>query len=221
MRIDCPACDAVYEVPDSILTSGPRALRCAGCGKTWVPDFAAPAKAKEAPPPEPRHGAFSSFTAAAPPEPQPERQPARQPEPQPEPAPEPQPQRASEDRDLIAMLAARADTNRGLPAGVGHSSRDGYQDAPPRFTRTQKAPPARQFIRTEAAPQPADMPAAIAASAKAAPAAPRPSLALIVAWLATLGSVGAVLVTFMVFPQMVMESWPAATRLYQVIGLVG
>ena len=28
MRIDCPACAAVYEVPDTILTSGPRALRC-------------------------------------------------------------------------------------------------------------------------------------------------------------------------------------------------
>ncbi len=37
MRIVCPACDAVYEVPDSLLGAEARALRCARCGHEWVP----------------------------------------------------------------------------------------------------------------------------------------------------------------------------------------
>jgi predicted Zn finger-like uncharacterized protein len=32
MRIACPNCSAEYEVPDSLLASGPRLLRCARCG---------------------------------------------------------------------------------------------------------------------------------------------------------------------------------------------
>lgn len=36
MRIVCPACEAVYEVPDSLLGK-PRPLRCARCGHEWVP----------------------------------------------------------------------------------------------------------------------------------------------------------------------------------------
>ncbi len=36
MRIDCPSCAAAYEVPDSLLAAG-RTVRCARCGKDWVP----------------------------------------------------------------------------------------------------------------------------------------------------------------------------------------
>jgi len=53
MRIVCPSCDAVYDVPDAMLASGPRAVRCVRCGTEWSPAPAAdraPA-ADEAPPP--------------------------------------------------------------------------------------------------------------------------------------------------------------------------
>ena len=43
MRIVCPSCQATYEVPDAILASGPRAVRCARCATEWTPG----------PPPEP------------------------------------------------------------------------------------------------------------------------------------------------------------------------
>ena len=33
MRIECPSCQAVYEVPDALLAGGPRMVRCARCGK--------------------------------------------------------------------------------------------------------------------------------------------------------------------------------------------
>jgi predicted Zn finger-like uncharacterized protein len=48
MRIVCPACQAAYDVPDSLLVPG-RAARCARCGEEWVP-LAEP-MAHEPPPP--------------------------------------------------------------------------------------------------------------------------------------------------------------------------
>lgn len=47
MRIDCPACAAAYEVPESLLDTK-RPLRCARCGHQWLP-WAPP---EPAPPPE-------------------------------------------------------------------------------------------------------------------------------------------------------------------------
>jgi predicted Zn finger-like uncharacterized protein len=58
MRIVCPNCSAEYEVPEARLRAG-RAVRCARCGGTWVPEpaqaadvsaVAAPAPAPVAPP---------------------------------------------------------------------------------------------------------------------------------------------------------------------------
>ncbi|MCK8787163.1 zinc-ribbon domain-containing protein [Roseomonas sp. NAR14] len=43
MRITCPGCDAVYDVPEALAGSG-RKLRCARCGRSWSP-AAAPAMA--------------------------------------------------------------------------------------------------------------------------------------------------------------------------------
>jgi predicted Zn finger-like uncharacterized protein len=48
MRIDCPACQIVYDVPEPKLLG--RKLRCAGCGHDWVP---LPAPVPPAPPPPP------------------------------------------------------------------------------------------------------------------------------------------------------------------------
>jgi predicted Zn finger-like uncharacterized protein len=36
MRIVCPSCQAAYEVPDKLLSSGPRKVRCAKCGGDWM-----------------------------------------------------------------------------------------------------------------------------------------------------------------------------------------
>ena len=36
MRISCPSCMAAYEVPDALIGSAPRQLRCARCGVAWT-----------------------------------------------------------------------------------------------------------------------------------------------------------------------------------------
>src|SRR3974390_1113749 len=36
MRIDCPSCQAAYDVPDRLLSAG-RTVRCARCGGEWTP----------------------------------------------------------------------------------------------------------------------------------------------------------------------------------------
>jgi len=35
MRVPCPKCDAVYEIPDALIAAGPRRLRCARCTTEW------------------------------------------------------------------------------------------------------------------------------------------------------------------------------------------
>ncbi len=54
MRIVCPTCSAVYEVPDALLSDGKR-TRCARCAREWVPQPAAPMAAAPRPasPPPP------------------------------------------------------------------------------------------------------------------------------------------------------------------------
>jgi predicted Zn finger-like uncharacterized protein len=64
MRIECPSCDATYEVPDHLL-GGTRMLRCARCGHEWAPaGIAVPAAAEAADVPSP---------PVRPPDPAPER----------------------------------------------------------------------------------------------------------------------------------------------------
>lgn len=41
MQVSCPGCGAVYEVPDSVLASGGRRLRCASCATEWAPSVGA------------------------------------------------------------------------------------------------------------------------------------------------------------------------------------
>jgi predicted Zn finger-like uncharacterized protein len=52
MRIACPACSAVYDVPEKLLSGPkPRALRCAQCGHSWTPAPSSPAPVAEPPAP--------------------------------------------------------------------------------------------------------------------------------------------------------------------------
>ncbi|MFC3123998.1 zinc-ribbon domain-containing protein [Pseudoroseomonas globiformis] len=50
MRLECPACTATYDVPDS-MASSPRELRCALCGHRWRPAAEMPASRAGAPEP--------------------------------------------------------------------------------------------------------------------------------------------------------------------------
>ncbi len=36
MRIECPSCQTVYEVPDALIGSAPRTMRCAKCAREWT-----------------------------------------------------------------------------------------------------------------------------------------------------------------------------------------
>lgn len=72
MRIACPNCSAEYDVPDSLLATGPRLLRCARCKTQFeaaMPGAAPPAPVVAAPPPEPE--ALPEPPPAPPPEPSP------------------------------------------------------------------------------------------------------------------------------------------------------
>ena len=68
MRITCPNCAAVYDVPAERLAGG-RTVRCARCGSGWVPPTdesaleppPAPAMAPEAAEPEPPEAAMPSL----------------------------------------------------------------------------------------------------------------------------------------------------------------
>jgi predicted Zn finger-like uncharacterized protein len=66
MRINCPSCNATYEVPDTLLGAAARRVRCARCAHEWTPEQPAPQAAPPPPAPPP----------AAPPPPPPEPEPA-------------------------------------------------------------------------------------------------------------------------------------------------
>jgi predicted Zn finger-like uncharacterized protein len=78
MRIVCPACEAAYDVPDTLVARR-RTLRCARCGREWAnespPEQAPPpdAPTAEAPALEAGVPEVSEPEIAAPPQPQPSR----------------------------------------------------------------------------------------------------------------------------------------------------
>lgn len=94
MRIACPNCAAAYEVPDRLLASGPRALRCARCGQTWTPSESVPPQAAPAPEDRPAPPPPSPPPDMVEPEPEPELPP---PSPLVRPAPPPPPGAEAED----------------------------------------------------------------------------------------------------------------------------
>jgi predicted Zn finger-like uncharacterized protein len=50
MRIACPSCEAVYDVPDGLLAAGGRRVRCVRCDHEWLP---APLDEAATPDPDP------------------------------------------------------------------------------------------------------------------------------------------------------------------------
>jgi predicted Zn finger-like uncharacterized protein len=115
MRLTCPTCAAVYEVPDRLLAGGARRpVRCSLCGAVWVPPVPAP-EGREAEtgavPTPPDVGA-----PAPPPEAPPASGPLRAPPPWPPPRDEP-PLAAPEARGGGLALAAAWLVSLALVAG--------------------------------------------------------------------------------------------------------
>lgn len=128
MRIECPSCTAVYELPERLLSGGPRSLRCAACGRIWSFPAALPeeaglpdAKARPEPAPRPADTAQPSF-------------------------------RATNDGDFAALVTALAGSHRDGTAQTGaedeheeHRDVLPVEDAPDRPTESRIAgmpPPA-------------------------------------------------------------------------------
>lgn len=56
MRLACPSCAAAYDLPETLFLAGPRMVRCAKCGHSWMasaPEPPAPEPPSEPPAPEP------------------------------------------------------------------------------------------------------------------------------------------------------------------------
>lgn len=181
MQIQCPSCAAVYDIPDQLVKRGPRALRCAACGKTWSlsAEPEAPAARGDAAEPRDFRALVSAVagSSATPTEPAM----AAQAPPAPEAGTAP-PSKAEAEEELEAGVEARET-------------------------------PEQQQLKAAAAA--ASVTAAIAAQSSSA----RPSIGLLVAWLATLGGLGSLLMAFLFYPQGVVARWPAAARLYEAVGI--
>ena len=80
MDIACPHCAATYRVPESLVAGG-KALRCAACGREWVPQGEAERGAgpAAAPDPEPLAALPSAPPQADPPPLLPRREPGQRP----------------------------------------------------------------------------------------------------------------------------------------------
>lgn len=86
MRLNCPNCNAQYEVPDDVIPEDGRDVQCSNCGKTWFQVAAGKETGDERDP----------ASQSALPEPDPEPELAPEPEPAPKPEPEPAPEPATE-----------------------------------------------------------------------------------------------------------------------------
>lgn len=134
MRIACPNCSAAYEVPDALLATGPRLLRCARCGTQFTAPGATPAPtAPAAEPPRPAPPPEAATPPGPPPAPQPA--PARPPPPEPSrPEPStPEPPPPDPPRETATLARDRPLPTRG-------PTRHSPIDAPP--TAEAEEPPA-------------------------------------------------------------------------------
>lgn len=116
MRLNCPNCNAQYEVPDDVIPEDGRDVQCSNCGKTWFQEAAGKDTGDE------RDAASQSAHPEPEPKPEPEPEPAQEtehrpdpePEPEPEPEPAPAPPVAAKPRQLDPEVAnvLRAEAER-------------------------------------------------------------------------------------------------------------
>lgn len=196
MRIDCPACAAVYDVPESLLRGRARTMRCAACAQTWTADALTVSvpqpQVAQARTGDQEFAALASLMASA----------------------DRYDSIAAPRRSAVRDLRQEEDGELSVIVAVADEIRIDARDVAARY----EAEPAEDEDQTDPeTPEPAVI-TAMAPTATRAPA--RPSFALILAWVATLGSVGGVVATFALYPQAVVEYWPAATRLYQAVGMM-
>lgn len=193
MRIACPNCSAEYDVPESLLATGPRLLRCARCAHQFeaaLPGAEAPATPREAaaappaaPPPAAPAPAGAPPAAAplpagpaptAPPDPPPEPPPPSQ-------APAPDIAAAPPTLEATAPLVDRPPPTRGL---ARHSPIDPPAPEPPKPRERQR------FVAT-----------------------------LAVAWLASLVVIFAAGWATYTYHEAITAAWPPIARLYQALGI--
>jgi predicted Zn finger-like uncharacterized protein len=201
MKIVCPACEATYDVPESVLASK-RQVRCARCGNDWVPG------ANWQPEPAP----------AA--EPAPTAETAQSPAPAQTPPPEPPPQPAAEAQTAQPEPPPAAPE----PPAAAPEPLAAVPDLPP-------AAPEPTFDDRLPEPDPAAVPPAAArlrqSAATAFGNAPEPPLAVpatrtpVGAWIASILLLVALAGAGVAFKTQVMKAWPPSERLYNAIGLNG
>jgi predicted Zn finger-like uncharacterized protein len=192
MQIECPSCTAVYEIPDQLLKRGPRALRCAACGRTWSlsADPVAGATRIEAAVRPRDFSALVSAVAAPPAE------------------------VAVPERDMLRFAMPEP-----ARAGAGDVSAPPQPAAP--VAAAAEKPAAREdeeFVWQEDKTTPEERASAVMA-VLASTSGVRPSMGLLIAWLATLGGLGTLVLAFALWPRGVVAHWPAAARLYEAVGI--
>lgn len=201
MRIACPNCAAEYEVPESLLATGPRLLRCARCSHQF--QAALPEPEPDLPvferPAVPLAERLAGLGPAEPPEPEPPEPPP--PEPEPEPAP-PEPEPPPPEPPVLPVeppAPAPAPPPREEPAVRAEPERP-----PPTRGLSQHSPmdpPLRQrLVEQEQGPEPGG------------------GVAL-AGWLLSLAVLLAALWAAWQFRAAIIQAWPPAERLYALLGL--
>jgi predicted Zn finger-like uncharacterized protein len=192
MRIVCPSCQAIYDVPDALLAADqarrPIKLRCARCATEWAPEL----PQAELPRAEPPRAEPPTGTPPAP---------------EPTPAPGPTP---SAFADAIAQAATPRPPDPPAPAPPPPAR---PQAAPrPLVVERTPPPPAGETLVAEhlasGRPRP-DPPAR----------SPRDSATLLFAWCLSLGVLAALLIAAYLHRAEVIAFWPPAARAYDLLGL--
>lgn len=186
MQINCPSCSAVYDIPDQLVKRGPRALRCAACGRTWslgADPAAAPGPAQAGPstPPDEAEALVRAALATA---------------------------LETAEREMLASGAPEATTGAAEAVAPVAEDPKAATDIP------QGDQPAAQAARHGAAGKAAGMMAALMTGPSE-----HPTKGLLIAWLATLGGLGCLILAFLLWPRGIVALWPAAARIYEAVGM--
>jgi len=188
MRIECPSCAAIYDLPERLLSGGSRVLRCAACGKTWSVNPSAP---QDSPPADDAPPAEDATPVVQAPPPK------------------------SSDHNFAALMEAVVAANRDDEAEEPKADTAATLEHEPDPHAAHAELVKAATVEPDATP--GIPPAVIVARPSAAPM--RPSFGLIMAWVATLGGLGALILALALFPQGVVAHWPAAARLYEAVGI--
>ena len=218
MRIDCPNCAAVYEIPDRLLQAGPRTLRCAACARTWTASVEGAASATppagEGPRPVAARPSAGTLVDPVPPMP-----PGMRGVPFPDlgPALSSPPDTPAEE---IARTIARTNDEEDFERFISRLQTPG-PDAEAEVREPAAPEEAKPDTAAEEIDEFAEDEAATAARIRAVAEATeeRPSRALAAAWIGTALIFGGLIGAFALFPADVVSHWPAAARLYELVGM--